>query len=304
MSRWAVPLRILVTGAGGQLGLNVVRELRRGGHEVAALTRAALDLTQREPVLERLSKLRPQAIVNTSAFGVEQSEEDPKSALAVNAFAVRTLAEACRNAGATLVHFSSDFVFDGTATSPYRETDRPNPGNVYGATKLLGEWYAAGAPRHFVLRVESLFGNPEGRSTIDRMCADVRAGRTVSAFYDRTVSPAYMVDVAAVTRRLLEGKAASGVYHCVNAGFTTWHELALELTRQIGSPSSVAPVSADSLASKVFRPKFAALSNEKLANLGIELPSWQNALARSLAAPPPTATPIPPSGIRPTSSRG
>ncbi|MGE5716688.1 MAG: dTDP-4-dehydrorhamnose reductase [Acidobacteriota bacterium] len=304
MSRWAVPLRILVTGAGGQLGLNVVRELRRGGHEVAALTRAALDLTQREPVLERLSKLRPQAIVNTSAFGVEQSEEDPKSALAVNAFAVRTLAEACRNAGATLVHFSSDFVFDGTATSPYRETDRPNPGNVYGATKLLGEWYAAGAPRHFVLRVESLFGNPEGRSTIVRMCVDVRAGRAVSAFYDRTVSPAYMVDVAAVTRRLLEGKAASGVYHCVNAGFTTWHELALELTRQIGSPSSVAPVSADSLASKVFRPKFAALSNEKLANLGIELPSWQNALARALAAPPPSATPIPTSGIRPTSSRG
>ena len=136
------------------------------------------------------------------------------------------------------------------------------------------------------------------------MCADIRAGRTVSAFYDRTVSPAYMIDVAAATRRLLEGKAASGVYHCVNAGFTTWHELAVELTRQIGSPSSVVPVSADGLASKVFRPKFAALSNEKLANLGIELPSWQNALGRALAAPPPTATPIPPSGIRPTSSRG
>lgn len=304
MSRSGVPLRIFVTGAGGQLGQTVVRELRRGGHEVAALTRAALDLTQREQVLERLVKLRPQAIVNTSAFGVEESEGDPKTALAVNAFAVRTLAEACRSADATLVHFSSDFVFDGATTSPYRETDRPNPGSVYGATKLLGEWYAAGAPRYFVLRVESLFGNPEGRSTIDRMCADIRAGRTVSAFYDRTVSPAYMVDVAAATRRLLESKAASGVYHCVNAGFTTWHELAMELTRQIGSPSGVVPVSADGLASKVFRPKFAALSNEKLANLGIELPSWQNALSRALAAPLPTATPMPPSGIRPMNSRG
>lgn len=298
-----MPLRILVTGAGGQLGSVLVRELRRGGHEVAALTRAALDVTRREQVLERVGKLRPQAVVNATAFGVEESEDDPKTALAVNAFAVRSLAEVCRSSEATFLHFSSDFVFDGTATSPYRETDRPNPGSVYGATKLLGEIYAQGAPRHFVLRVESLFGIREGKSTIDRMCVDIRAGRTVSAFYDRTVSPAYMADVAAATRRLLEGKAASGVYHCVNAGFTTWHELAMELTRQIGSPSSVVPVSADGLASKVFRPKFAALSNEKLANLGIELPAWQSALGRALAAPLPTATPIPASGVRPAAPR-
>jgi len=296
-------MRIVVTGAGGQLGQVLARELRRGGHEVAAMTRAALDVTQREQVLERVGKLRPQAVVNAAAFGIEASEDDPKTALAVNAFAVRTLAEACRTADATLLHFSSDFVFDGTATSAYRETDRPSPGNVYGATKLLGEWYAQGAPRHFVLRVESLFGVPEGKSTIDRMFEEFRAGRTVSAFYDRTVSPAYVDDVAAATRRLLEGKASSGVYHCVNAGFTTWHELAMELRRQIGSPSNVIPVSAETLESKVSRPKFAALSNEKLANLGIELPAWQSALSRALAAPPRTATPIPPSGIRPTAPR-
>jgi dTDP-4-dehydrorhamnose reductase len=296
-------MRIVVTGAGGQLGQVLARELRRGGHEVASLTRAALDVTQREQVLDRVGKLRPQAVVNAAAFGVEASEDDPKTALAVNAFAVRTLAEACRNADATLLHFSSDFVFDGAATSAYRETDRPNPGSVYGATKLLGEWYAQGAPRHFVLRVESLFGIPEGKSTIDRMFEEFRAGRTVNAFYDRTVSPAYVDDVAAATRRLLEGKAASGVYHCVNAGFTTWHELAMELRRQMGSPSNVIPVSAETLESKVSRPKFAALSNEKLANLGIELPAWQSALSRALAAPPRTTTPIPPSGIRPITPR-
>jgi dTDP-4-dehydrorhamnose reductase len=296
-------MRIVVTGAGGQLGQVLARELRRGGHEVAAMTRAALDVTQREQVLDRVGKLRPQAVVNAAAFGVEPSEDDPKTALAVNAFAVRTLAEACRNADATLLHFSSDFVFDGAATSAYRETDRPNPGSVYGATKLLGEWYAQGAPRHFVLRVESLFGVPEGKSTIDRMFEEFRAGRTVNAFYDRTVSPAYVDDVAAASRRLLEGKASSGVYHCVNAGFTTWHELAMELRRQIGSPSNVIPVSAETIESKVSRPKFAALSNEKLANLGIELPAWQSALSRALAAPPRTPTPIPASGIRPTATR-
>jgi dTDP-4-dehydrorhamnose reductase len=295
-----MPLRILVTGAGGQLGHVLLRELRRGGHEVAALTRAALDLTAREQVLERIEKVRPQAVVNATVFGVEESEENPATALAVNAFAVRTLAEACRNANATLVHFSSDFVFDGTATSPYRETDRPNPGSVYGATKLLGEIYAQGVPRHFVLRVASLFGIRDGKSTIDRMFADIRAGRTVSAFYDRTLSPAFVDDVAAATRRLLEGKAASGIYHCVNAGFTTWHELAIELARQISSPTKVVPISADGLASKVSRPRFAALSNEKLANLGIELPGWQSAIGRALLAPVPSTTPIPSSssGVR------
>ena len=292
-----------MTGAGGQLGNVLLRELRRGGHEVAGLTRAALDLTAHEQVLERIEKVRPQAVVNTAAFGVEESEVDPKTALAVNGFAVRTLAEACRKANATLLHFSSDFVFDGTATSAYRETDRPNPGSVYGATKVLGEVFAQVAPRHFVLRVASLFGIREGKSTIDRMCVDIRAGRTVSAFYDRTVSPAFVDDVAAATRRLLEGKAASGIYHCVNAGFTTWHELATELVRQIGSPSNVVPVSADDLPSKVLRPKFAALSNEKLANLGIELPGWQSAIGRALLAPSPSATPIPSSGVRPLPPR-
>ncbi len=304
MSRSGVPLRIFVTGAGGQLGQVLLRELRRGGHEVAALTRAALDLTQREQVLERLVKLRPQAIVNTSAFGVEASEEDPKTALAVNAFAVRTLAEACRSADATLLHFSSDFVFDGTATSPYRETDRPNPGSVYGATKLLGEWYAEwGAAALRPARREPL--RKPRRPEHDR--PDVR-GHPRGAHRERVLRPHGLPRLHDRRRGRdpapPRGKAASGVYHCVNAGFTTWHELAVELTRQIGSPSSVVPVSADDLASKVSRPKFAALSNEKLANLGIELPSWQNALGRALAAPLPTATPIPPSGIRPTSSRG
>ena len=108
------------------------------------------------------------------------------------------------------------------------------------------------------------------------------------------------VDVAAATRRLLEGKAAPGVYHCVNAGFTTWHELAIELSRQLGSASNVVPVSADAHTSRVVRPKFAALSNEKLANLGIELPAWQSALGRALAAPRAAA---PVSGSRPAIQR-
>ncbi len=293
----AVALRFVVLGAGGQLGQVLVRDLRKGGHEVAALTRAALDVTQRLAALDRIAKLKPEVIVNATGLGVDASEEDPRAALAVNAFAVRTLADVARSSGAALVHFSSDYVFDGTATAPYRETDRPNPVSIYGATKLLGELYAQGAPRWYVLRVESLFGIPGGKSTIDKMIAEARQGRTITSFYDRKVSPVHVDDVAAATRRLVEKKAASGVYHCVNSGFATWHDLALEVVRLAGSASNVIPASLERSGLRVSRPLFSALSNEKLANAGIDLAPWQSALERAVTAAPEATKPT--SGVRP-----
>ena len=296
----ALALRIVITGAGGQLGQVLLRELRKSGHDVAAFTHATLDVTQRDAVFEKVAKLQPAVIVNAAAFGVDASEEDPRRALEVNGFAVQTLAEAARRASAGLVQYSSDFVFDGTATSPYTEAARPNPLNVYGASKLLGECFAQNAPRHWVLRVESLFGNADGTSSIDKMTADLKVGRGVKAFNDRTVSPSYMEDVAAATKRLLERNVASGIYHCVNSGCATWYELALELKRLLGaSQAYIGSVSADDMRDRVLRPKFCALSNEKLANAGIELPSWQNALQRYLGPPSTPRTVSSPSVTRP-----
>lgn len=291
-------LRVVVLGAGGQLGQSINREMRRAGHEVVALTRAALDVTQRFAVLDKVAKLKPEVVINATVLGVDASEDDPKAALAVNSFAVRTLADVARSAGAALVHFSSDYVFDGTATAPYRETDGPNPVNVYGATKLLGEIYAQNAPRGYVLRVEGLFGTPGGKGTIDKMIAEARQGRTLTAFYDRKISPVHVDDVAAAMRRLVEKKANPGVWHCVNSGFATWHELALEIVRILGSASNVIPASLERSGLRVQRPLFSALSNEKLANFGIELPTWQNALARAIS-PPQAEDPRPLSGVRP-----
>jgi dTDP-4-dehydrorhamnose reductase len=291
-------LRVVVLGAGGQLGQSITREMRRAGHEVVAFTRAALDVTQRFAVLDKVAKLKPEVVVNATVLGVDASEDDPKAALAVNSFAVRTLADVARSAGAALVHFSSDYVFDGAATAPYRETDRPNPVNVYGATKLLGEIYAQNAPRGYVLRVEGLFGTPGGKGTIDKMIVEARQGRTLTAFYDRKISPVHVDDVAAAMRRLVEKKANPGVWHCVNSGFATWHELALEIVRILGSASNVIPASLERSGLRVQRPLFSALSNEKLANFGIELPTWQNALARAVS-PPPADEPRPLSGVRP-----
>ena len=151
-------MRIAVVGARGQLGAAVVHECRPA-HDVVALTRADLDVTDDGAVEEAIDRIRPEAIINCAADNrVDAAEDHPLDALNVNSFAVRALARAAGRHGAALVHYSSDFVFDGAADTPYLEEDRPNPLSVYAASKLLGEWFAVDAPRAYVLRVESLFG--------------------------------------------------------------------------------------------------------------------------------------------------
>ena len=120
------------------------------------------------------------------------------------------------------MHYSTDFVFDGKATRPYVEEDVPNPQSVYAQSKLLGEWFALEAPRAFVLRVESLFGGANAKSSIDRIAQAIAEGREAKVFRDRTVSPSYVVDVAAATRALVE-RGEPGLYHCVGTGHANWH---------------------------------------------------------------------------------
>jgi dTDP-4-dehydrorhamnose reductase len=179
------------------------------------------------------------------------------------------------------VHYSTDFVFDGRATRPYTEDDEPRPESVYAASKLLGEWFAREAPRAFVLRVESLFGGRVAKSSIDRIIDALLDGREARAFSDRTVSPSYVVDVAAATQALLE-HGEPGLYHCVNGGFATWYDVAREIARRLGVDGPVVPISVKDLALAAPRPQFAALSNAKLERAGVRMPSWQDALARHL----------------------
>ena len=217
---------------------------------------------------------------------MDAAEDHPVDALNGNAFAVRSLARAAATHGATLVHYSTDFVFDGTASAPYTEDDQPNPRSVYAASKLLGEWFAADAPRAYVLRVESLFGPaPEGRPAKGSVAAILKtivAGGEARVFEDRTVSPTYVVDAARATRLLVEANAAAGRYHCVNSGRCTWLEFAHELARQLGADARLMPVRVADVPLRAKRPQYCALSNEKLASLGIVMPTWQDALARYL----------------------
>ena len=278
---------VLVTGAAGQLGSAFVTDLS-DEYEVVGETRQTLDVTDHAAVMQRVRNISPAVIVNCTAYNsVDGAEDDPVTAFTVNAFAVRSLARAARENGALLVHYSTDFVFSGETDRPYTEDDRPAPQSVYAQSKLVGEWMAADAPRHYVLRVESLFGGPHGRSSIDRIIHALRAGADAKVFSDRYVSPSFVEDVVTATRALLRTQPAPGVYHCVNSGFGTWLEVGQEIARQLGTPSGrLVPVLTSDVKLKAPRPRFAALESARLAQRGIELPDWQDAVRRHLASVP------------------
>ena len=161
-------MRIAVVGARGQLGAAVVHQFRTS-HEVTALGRAELDITEASAVDAVMTGLRPEIIVNCAYNGdVDGAEDRPVEALQANAFGVRALARAASASGATLVHYSSDFVFDGTAGRPYTEDDRPNPRSVYAVSKMLGEWFANDAPRAYVLRGSLVRVSPSVPASIGR----------------------------------------------------------------------------------------------------------------------------------------
>jgi dTDP-4-dehydrorhamnose reductase len=277
-------VRIAVVGARGQLGAAIVHECR-GRHETIAFDRAALDVTDDKAVAAAMDKARPDVIVNCVAYNdVDGAEDHAMEALSVNAFAVRALARAASATNATLVHYSSDFVFDGKASEPYVETDAPNPRSTYAASKLIGEWFAADAPRSYVLRVESLFGRapggPPAKGSVEAIVRALAAGNEARVFEDRTVSPTYIIDGARATLTLLEQGAAPGLYHCVNSGRCTWLEFAQELARQMRvEPKFVAVRMAD-IKFRADRPLYCALSNAKLAAAGVPMPPWQDALSR------------------------
>jgi dTDP-4-dehydrorhamnose reductase len=273
-------MKVLVTGAGGQLAGAIV-DAYTGTAQVIACSHAQLDIADPAAVFARVSADRPDVIINCAAYNdVDRAEDEPQRALVANAFAVRVLARAAGEMGATLVHYSTDFVFDGRTSRPYTEEDAPNPTSVYASSKLLGEWFASEAPRAFVLRVESLFGGLRAKSSIDRIIDAIANGAEARVFADRTVSPSYVVDVAAATRALLQ-RGEPGLYHCVGSGFCTWYELARALARMMGreSDARLVPVAVADVTLRASRPQFAALSNQKLNSI-VPLPTWEDALRR------------------------
>jgi dTDP-4-dehydrorhamnose reductase len=278
-------VKYLVAGARGQLG-EAFAEALAGGGQLLLGDMPDFDLTDSVAVAAAIDRFRPDVIVNCAAFtDVDGAEHLPLDALRTNALAVRALSMAASRVGATLVHFSTDFVFDGRASAPYDEDDTPNPESVYAASKLLGEDYAQLTPRHYVLRLSSLFGGSARRAFVDRIIGAVSAGKQIDVFENRFVSPSYTRHVVRAALSLVHLGARPGVYHCTASGYCSWLELAREIERQLGAPALARGVPCANAPGKARRPKFCALSNARLRAAGVEMPSWQATLAEYLAHP-------------------
>jgi dTDP-4-dehydrorhamnose reductase len=279
-------MRVLITGARGLLGAAIVREFRDA--DVHAFGHDQLDVADQAAVTDVVEATRPDVVINCAAYNdVDRAEREAEAALRVNALGVLALARAARGTGAVLVHYSSDFVFDGETDRPYTEEDAPNPRSHYAASKLLGDWFARDATRAYVLRVDSLFGHPgpngARRGSLTTIVDRIRSGAEVPVFIDRTVSPSYTTDVAYATRAVIGKEVAPGVYHCVNAGVASWAQIAEEAARLMGLTLRMKPLTLESAKLQAPRPRYCALSPAKLAAAGIVMPTWQDALSRYLS---------------------
>ena len=274
-------MKVLVTGAKGQLGSTFVRVLS-SSYEVVGTVRDELDLTDDISVRAVISEVRPDLILNCAAYNeVDSAESCPETALAVNAFGVQALAVMAAEFSSTLVHFSTDFVFDGNTSKPYSEADTPNPQSVYATSKLLGEWFAAETPQHYVIRVESLFGGKGlRRSSLDLLADALLKKEPVRAFTDRVVSPSYVEDVAEATIEILTRGLPNGLYHCVGSGSASWFDVVAELASRLEMATPIQPITLKDMNLPAKRPQFSALSNRKLASAGVVIPSWQDAVRR------------------------
>lgn len=278
-------MRIAVIGANGQLGTDVVKAFAANGDEVSPLTHADIEVSDRESISNRLNELRPNLIVNTAAMHhVDKCEQDPDRAFAVNGLGPRNLALTARQVGATLMHVSTDYVFDGEKTSPYEETDAPRPLNAYGNSKLCGEYFVrATMKEHFVLRTSAVYGtNPcrakGGLNFIELMLKLARERGEVHVVDNEIVSPTSTKDIA---RQMvaLSRSDAYGLYHATAEGSCSWYAFAREIFDRTSTKVKLVVAGPNEFPIKVPRPKYSVLENSGLRRIGLSrFRTWQEGL--------------------------
>jgi dTDP-4-dehydrorhamnose reductase len=271
----------VVLGARGTLGSAIAPVLERAGWQVAAaVARAECDITDGAVVRELFGRTRPAAVFNAAAYtDVDRAESEPDRVLAVNAAGAETVAAAAAEVGAAVVHYSTDFVFDGTRPRPYDESDPPSPQGHYARSKVDGDRRVAAAnPRHFILRVGCLYGHG-GRNFPSTIVRRLRAGETIRADRDRHASPTWVREVAVVSAAIA-GTTTHGLYHCTAHGETTWADFARLAADLVGVPAErVQAVGYGDLPLKAPRPLRAILDNRALRERGLDtLSPWQDAL--------------------------
>ncbi|MDF2664116.1 MAG: dTDP-4-dehydrorhamnose reductase [Paenibacillus sp.] len=277
--------RVVLLGANGQLGTDIRRVFRDAPVDLVPLYRGDIDVERTESIGGALRSIgRYDALINcTSYHKTDECEDYAAKAFAVNALAPREMAKACGEAGAVLVHITTDYVFDGRKRTPYLEEDATSPLNAYGVSKAAGEHFvAAHHDKYFILRVSSLFGTAgasgKGGNFVETMLRVAAGGAPLRVVNDQMMSPTHTLDIAESIKLLLqEGVDDYGVYHCSGEGECSWHDFAAEIFRQRGVVADLRPVTGDEFPTKARRPAYSVLDNGKLNRLR-PMPHWSEAL--------------------------
>lgn len=276
--------RVVIFGAGGQLGVELVAEFSRRGFETKAFERSDVDITNRAAVEQCIADLDPAVVVNSAAYNqVDVAEKDPEAAYQVNALAVRNLALAARQTDARLVHFSTDYVFDGTAGRAYNESDKPHPLGAYAVSKYAGELYAeAYLDNPLIIRTSGVFG-PAGAHTnrgnfVELMLRLAASPNPIRVVEDHFASPTYAPALAARTVDLVQ-KVASGVFHIGGGTPISWFEFAAKIFAAAGLKPNLRSTNEREYRTPAKRPRYSALANQRLIEFGIKaMPSLDEAI--------------------------
>ena len=283
-----MPHRIAVFGGAGQLGAELVQTFESTGSKVLRLTRAEVDITDPVQVERRLAAFDPDIVVNAAAYNmVDVAEKEPVAAYLVNALAVRNMAVACRQLDARFVHFSTDYVFDGTATRPYTEQDPTHPLGAYAVSKLAGELYAQAYLDPLIIRTSGVFG-PGGLRTargnfIELMLRLAAGGQTIRVVEDHVASPTYAPELARCTQQLVE-RGCTGIYHIGGGQAISWYEYAQMIFRGAGVDPVLRRTNEREHRTAARRPKYSALSNAKMEAAGADpMPPLQTVVEQYLS---------------------
>lgn len=272
-------MKVIVTGADGQLGQDVVKLLHKKEYEVYGANRAVLDVSNESAVIDYVNEIKPNVIIHCAAYtNVDKAEEDQETAYKVNGLAAKYLAESADSVAAKMVYVSTDYVFDGNANQPY-EIDHPtNPLGVYGETKLAGEQYVTELLKeHFIVRTAWVYGTG-GHNFVKTMIRLGKERGEVGVVHDQKGSPTYTVDLANFILDLIETDKY-GIYHATNGGECTWYEFAKEIFKQANLEVKVNPLTTDQFLRPAARPKYSVLSKERMVEEGFEpLRDWKEGL--------------------------
>ncbi len=275
-------MKVALIGANGQLGSDLIATVPKKINLIP-LKRADMDVTVREQVEEVITSLRPDFILNTSAYvKVDLAEEEPEKAFLVNSVGVKNLAEVCRKTGAVLVHISTDYVFDGKKIEkkePYTEEDTPNPINIYGVSKYAGELIVRNyLEKFYIIRVASLYGKAgasgKGGNFVYTILSKAKSGKPLKVIDDIFMSPTYTYDAAQKIWEIIIGEKPYGVYHVTNSGYCSWYEFAIKILEYADLKTDIKPVKHTEFKTKAKRPLWSPLMSVR----GIELRKWDEAL--------------------------